>query len=265
MDYVLIGIFGLLWGSFCNVMIYRIPREIPLGLFKNQRSACPHCQTTIKWYHNVPLFSYLWLRGKCHSCGKPISWQYPLVEFLCMISFLAVYFVHRNYGGHFYSSESWAYWADLIKNLYFFLSLIAVIFIDIEFRIIPDRFSLGNWLIALVASVALGSPHWIDALLGGLLGFGIFYLLAWFYERFRKMEGLGMGDVKMMGWLGAWLGFESVPIVVLGASLMGIAIGLIMMRKSKDGWQTALPFGPFLALSAGVAWFLAQMTGAPTL
>lgn len=265
MIYVLVGLMGLLWGSFCNVMIYRIPREIPLGLFRNQRSACPHCQKTVAWYHNVPVLSYFLLKGRCASCKAVIAWRYPFVELLCAALFMAVYAVQLNSSAFRYSTDSAFFWFELVKNLYFFLSLVAVIFIDIDFRIIPDRFSLGNWVVAMAAAVAWGSPHWIDALIGGLLGFGLFYLLAWSYERFRKIEGLGMGDVKMMGWLGAWLGFESVPLVVLGASISGIMAGLFMMRKSEEGWQTSLPFGPFLALSAGVAWFLAQITGGPTL
>ncbi|HVJ64543.1 MAG TPA: A24 family peptidase [Bdellovibrionota bacterium] len=265
MDYALVTLFGLLWGSFCNVMIYRIPREIPLGLWKNMRSACIHCQSKVRWYHNVPLLSYVMLRGKCADCEKPISWRYPLVEALCALTFLLVYKAHQGHASALYGTASWVYWADLVKNLYFFLSLIAVIFIDIDFRIIPDRFSLGNWVIALGAAFALGTPHWIDSLIGGLMGFGLFFLLAWGYEKLRKIEGLGMGDVKMMGWLGAWLGFESVPLIVLMASVTGIIIGMIAMRRSKDGWQTALPFGPFLALSAAVVWFLAQMTDVPTL
>jgi leader peptidase (prepilin peptidase) / N-methyltransferase len=265
MDYVLVALFGLAWGSFANVMIHRIPREIPLGLFQNQRSQCPNCNAKICWYHNIPVLSFVWIKGKCTSCLKPISWRYPVVEGLCALVFLAVYFVHRNYGVGLSGPESWMYWAELVKNLYFFLSLIVIIYIDIDFRIIPDRFSLGNWALALAAAFILGNPHWLDALVGGLFGFGMFFLLAWGYERIRKIEGLGMGDVKMMGWLGAWLGFESVPLVVLIASISGIAAGIVMMRNSKDGWQTALPFGPFLALSAGVAWFLAQMSGGTTL
>lgn len=265
MDYFFVALLGLSWGSFCNVMIHRIPREISLVSRDKARSACPKCSAKIHWYQNVPIFSYLFLRGRCAQCREPISWRYLLVEVLTMLVFIAVYYVQVKHQMNIEPLGAWQFWAELVKNWYFFLSLIAVIFIDIEFRIIPDRFSLGNWIVALVAAVAWGAPHWIESLVGGLMGFGLFFLLAWFYERFRKVEGLGMGDVKMMGWLGAWLGFESVPLIVLGASVAGIAVGLIAMRRSQDGWQTSLPFGPFLALSAGVAWFLAQITGAPTL
>lgn len=265
MDYIFFGLMGLLWGSFCNVMIYRIPREIPLGLFKKLRSECPSCQSKIAWYHNLPLISYFVLKGKCSNCSAPISLRYPLVEAICSVAFVMVYYVHKHYFQISGDAHMWIYWSELVKNLYFFLCLVALIFIDIDFRIIPDRFSLGNWVIALVAAFAWSSPYWLDSLIGGFMGFGMFYLLAWSYEKIRKIEGLGMGDVKMMGWLGAWLGFESVPIVVLGASLAGVIVGILAMRKSKDGWQTSLPFGPFLALSAAFAWFLAQITGGTTL
>jgi leader peptidase (prepilin peptidase)/N-methyltransferase len=132
--------------------------------------------------------------------------------------------------------------------------------IDLEFRIIPDRFSLGNWGVAIAASLVWGIPGWSDALIGGAVGFGLFFSLSLFYEKVRKIEGLGMGDVKMMGWVGAWLGFLSVPLVILVASLTGLFAGVfVILSKKGDGMKTALPFGPFIALGAYVAWVLQSL------
>jgi leader peptidase (prepilin peptidase) / N-methyltransferase len=255
------GLFGLLFGSFGNVAIYRIPREIPLGFTTHQRSKCPHCETLIPAKYNIPILSYLWLRGKCAVCKTKISTRYPWVEFLTALVFVLAAVTQLRYKGF-----SWGYdvfWWELLQftvQLYFLWSLIVVTFIDIDFRIIPDRFSLGNWALAVVACLLFADPSYVEGLAGGLLGFGMFFLLAWGYERLKGIEGLGFGDVKMMGWLGTWLGLQYVPAMILFASLSGLAIGLWQMRKSDEGMQAAIPFGPFLALAALLAWFLKNMS-----
>ncbi|MBS1982781.1 MAG: prepilin peptidase [Bdellovibrionales bacterium] len=247
-------ILGLCFGSFATVLCYRIPRDIPLGLFSHRRSACPGCGKIITPRHNIPLLSYILQRGRCAECGMNISGRYPLIEVTTAICFVATYLAFLQ--SNTLPVEGWAWWAELVKVLYFTLSLVAIVFIDIEFRIIPDRFSLGNWGVALAAAVLWGSPSWELAVLGSLFGFGSFYLLAWVYERFKGIEGLGFGDVKMMGWLGAWLGILATPYVILLASFTGLAVGIIAMRTSKDGLQTAIPFGPFLAAGAYAVWIL---------
>jgi leader peptidase (prepilin peptidase)/N-methyltransferase len=241
---------GCVFGSFANVVIYRIPREIPLGLFKKQRSFCVHCEKNIKWFHNFPILSFFILKGKCSHCHKPISWRYPLVEFITGLLFLTT-FVWLFY---FYGVEEGEnFLLKLFVDLYFVFSLIVIVFIDLDFRIIPDRFSLGNWLLSIIAVFFLSASPWFN-IIGGLLAFSLFFLLAWGYEKWKGVEGLGMGDVKMVGWLGTWLGLESVPLLILSASLLGLLAGLWAMRKSKDGFQTAIPFGPFLAVGAYLAW-----------
>lgn len=252
-----VSLFGLLVGSFANAAIYRIPREIPLGLFSNQRSQCPKCGSKIKAIHNIPILSYLFLKGRCASCAAQISKRYLIVEILTLLVFFAAGNIFLQYRGF-----SWGYdvlsWelGYLALQLYFIWSLIVVVYIDLDFRIIPDRFSLGNWGVALAGSLVFGEPDIILSLAGGLMGFGIFFMLAWGYEKLKGVEGLGFGDVKMMGWLGAWLGVEWVPFCILIASLSGLVIGLIAGRKSGEGMQTALPFGPFLALAAFIAWIM---------
>lgn len=247
-------LFGLVCGSFATVLVHRIPREIPLGLTSHRRSRCPRCNAVIPWYNNIPLLSYLLLKGRCPACKKKISRRYPLIELMTALLFGLTFAVQMHAVDR--PVETAAQSAEMIKVLYFTLALIATTFIDLEFRIIPDRFSLGGWIIALGASVLWGTPDIFAALVGGLFGAGVFFALAWVYEKWKGIEGLGLGDVKMMGWLGSWIGFWGVPFVILFASISGLAVGLISMRKSKDGLKTAIPFGPFLAGGAYVAWVL---------
>jgi leader peptidase (prepilin peptidase)/N-methyltransferase len=248
---------GWLLGSFCTVLAYRIPREIPLGLFSHTRSRCPKCDCQIPWHHNVPLFAYLALKGKCANCGVKIPTRYFLIELSTVLLFALTYIIYESSAQK--PLDSVVYWAELVKLLYFTLALIATTFIDLEFRIIPDRFSLGNWVVALAASFLWGQPDLLDAILGGLIGFGAFYLLAWGYKKIKGIDGLGFGDVKMMGWLGAWVGALAVPFVILIASVTGLIAGVLVMLRSKEGMQTAIPFGPFLALGAYIAWVFSAL------
>jgi len=254
---VLLFIFGLLFGSFGAMAVYRIPRDIPLGMRVKSRSFCTKCKKKIFWYDNIPVLSYLFLGGKCRKCKKPISIVYPLVELLVASSFVFVGFIY-----------TWTPAVDLqthvnfFFDLYFFWTLVVLTFIDLEFRIIPDRFSLGNWAVAAVLVLF----NWLkfdapltDALLGGLFGFGVFFSIGWFYEKIKGMEGLGFGDVKMMGWLGTWLGVSGLPVLVLTASITGLIVGVIVMLREKGDLKTAIPFGPFLALGAVVVWTLKKL------
>jgi leader peptidase (prepilin peptidase)/N-methyltransferase len=248
---------GILFGSFGGMCVYRIPRELPLGATKKRRSFCVRCKKKVAWYDNIPLLSYLILQGKCRHCKKKISLQYPLVELLVGAAFV---FVAKIY--------NWSPELNLenqirfIFDLYFFWSLIVLTFIDIEFRIIPDRFSLGNWALALFLvffmffkfDSALGTYLW-----GGAFGFGSFFLIGYGYEKIKKVEGLGFGDVKMMGWLGTWLGFTGMPLLILTASILGLSVGLIVILKEKGDLKTAIPFGPFLALGAVIVWTIQKL------
>jgi leader peptidase (prepilin peptidase) / N-methyltransferase len=254
---VVVSGLGLLLGSFGNAAIHRIPREIPLGLFSHTRSKCPKCESLIRAKHNIPILSYFLLGGRCADCREDISVRYPVVEFLSTLLFFGATFMFIRVRGF-----SWGYDAlgsELLflgLQIYFLWSLLVVTYIDIDFRIIPDRFSLGNWGLAVAAALYFDDPGLWPGLFGGLLGFGMFFLLAWGYEKLKGVEGLGFGDVKMMGWLGTWLGLEWVPFIIFVASVSGLVVGLIQMRKSKEGLQSALPFGPFLAFATLVAWCL---------
>jgi leader peptidase (prepilin peptidase)/N-methyltransferase len=236
---------------------YRIPRDLPLGLYKKSRSFCPKCQKKVAWYDNIPVFSYVFLGGKCRKCKTPISIRYPLIEIFSALAFVFVAMVYK-----------WSPDSDLetqvnfFFDLYFFWTLVVLTFIDLEFKIIPDRFSLGNWGIAM----ALAIFNWFkfdapltDAIVGGLAGFGVFFAIAFSYEKLKGFEGLGFGDVKMMGWLGCWLGTMGLPVLVLTASLVGLIVGVAIIIKEKGNLKTAIPFGPFLALGAVVVWTLKKL------
>ena len=232
------GIFGLLFGSFLNVCIYRIPRDKSIVW---PPSSCPGCNARIKWYDNIPVLSYLWLRGKCRSCKQPISLQYPVVELLT--GALTVLFVWR------FGLSVWTF--VTVAAVY---ALIILSVIDLELMIIPDRFSLG--LIVLGLAFACANPNfsgvWWQKELSSLLGAGVglFGVLAialigtWMF----KKEAMGGGDVKLMGGVGAFIGWEGVITTVVFASFFGLVYALfLMIFKGKKGGD-AIPFGPFLSL-----------------
>ena len=254
---IIIFLFGLIFGSFGGMAAYRIPRDLPLGLFKKSRSFCTKCKKKVAWYDNIPVFSYLFLGGKCRHCKKVISIRYPLIELLTGCAFVFVAIIYK-----------WTPLSDLqtqvnfFFDIYFFWTLVVLTFVDLEFRIIPDRFSLGNWGIALFLAVF----NWLkfdvpltEALIGGAVGFGVFFSIGFAYEKLKGIEGLGFGDVKMMGWLGCWLGLTGLPVLVLVASITGLFVGIVVMIKERGNLKTAIPFGPFLAMGAVVVWTLKKL------
>ena len=233
MDF-LVFVFGLLWGSFFNVCIIRLPEErsVVLG-----RSLCPKCQALIPWFCNIPLLSYAMLLGRCQNCKSSISIQYPLVELVTGLMFLGLY---SHYG--------------LTKECLFAVllcsSLLVVSVIDLKHQIIPDEISLPGIIIGFLLSFWMGKISWTDSLLGILVGGGIFLLIAWGYEKLAKREGLGGGDIKLLAMIGSWLGVQSLIPVIIISSLTGSIIGVSLMLCFKKDLKAAIPFGPFLALGA---------------
>ena len=227
-------ILGCCLGSFFNVVIHRLPRRQSIV---QPGSHCPQCGQPIRFYHNIPLLSYLLLRGRSSCCGKPISLRYPLVEGLTGILGLLLF---QRFGWHIqFAIESC------------FVSLLIVIaFIDLDTYLIPDVLSLFGIVIGLGCSLV--GPHlsWLESLLGIILGGGFFYLIAVGYQYFRHQEGLGGGDIKLLAMIGAFTGWMGALFAVLAASVVGTVIGLIVMYRSRKGLTTMLPFGPFLALGA---------------
>lgn len=239
------ALLGLIIGSFLNVCIYRIPKEKSIVW---PPSFCPNCNAHIKPYDNIPLFSYLFLRGKCRRCKKPISAQYPVVEFITGL--LTVLFVWR------YGLSVWTF--VLLAAVY---SLIILSVIDLELMIIPDRFSLG--LIVLGLAFSWCNPNfdgvWWQRLLDSLLGAGVglFGVLAiallgtWMF----KKEAMGGGDVKLMGGIGALIGWEGVITTVIFASFLGLVYSVFLMIFKGKNKSDAIPFGPFLSMGALINLF----------
>jgi leader peptidase (prepilin peptidase)/N-methyltransferase len=252
-EIVLAALAGLLIGSFLNVCIFRLPRDLSVV---SPRSFCPGCEKTIAWYDNIPLLSYVMLGTRCRYCKERIPVRYPLVELTTAAAFA---FCVAELG------------VTLAAAKYAILSaiLITLIASDVEERILPDEFTLGGTAIGLILSVivpmhdagfsGLFLPAGLDwrwrslaeSALGAGLSSGMIWLVGWLYEKFRHREGLGFGDVKMIAMIGAFLGLRWALLTLISASLFGSIGGLayIFLTK-KDASTYELPFGSFLGLAA---------------
>lgn len=236
--YLFTMMFGLLVGSFLNVCIYRLPRGESI-VFPG--SHCPQCNHSIRPWENIPVFSFLFLGGKCHYCQAPISWRYPLVELLTAIFF--VIFVHQ-----------YAVSLTTLFYLIFTCALIVISFIDLDYQIIPDKISLPGIAVGFLASFFL-PPTWYDSLLGIVIGGGIILAIGYAGKWVFKKEAMGGGDVKLMAMIGAFLGWKLVLLTLLLASLVGAVIGLVFKLVTGKEY---IPFGPFLSLGALLALFFGE-------
>ena len=235
-------LLGACLGSFFNVLIYRLPREESIV---RPASRCPACGRPVRAWENVPIVSFLLLRGKCAGCGSGISWRYPVVEAASGIGFLLIA------------------WADgpgfvLLRDLVFFSLLIPIVFIDIDHRIIPDELSLGGLAAGILLSFLPGGD-WKGALAGMALGGGILFVTAAVYHKVTGIEGLGGGDIKLLAMIGAFLGWRGALFTIFFGSLLGVAGGLVAMRKGDEGLKTAIPYGPYLCVAALFARFLGDL------
>jgi leader peptidase (prepilin peptidase)/N-methyltransferase len=230
-------IFGALIGSFLNVCISRLPKEESIV---TPGSHCPHCNKPIQFYDNIPLISYLLLKGKCRNCGQPISIQYPIVE---GVTALMSFFLFVKFG------------PSPIYLLYFAFvaALIVITVIDLYHQIIPDVISFPGIGVGVLASLVLPHMKALNSISGVLLGGGSLFLVATLYQWFFKREGMGGGDVKLLAMIGAFLGWKAVILTILLSSLIGSISGIaIMVMKGKD-FKYAIPFGPFLSLGAVIS------------
>jgi leader peptidase (prepilin peptidase) / N-methyltransferase len=250
------GLFGLLIGSFLNVCISRLPYDESVV---TPRSHCPRCGAWIAWYDNIPLLSYVLLGAKCRACGAAIAWRYPAVEALTGGLFWLAVTVH----GPTLAGLKWSVFAAI---------LVALIFTDLETRILPDEFTKGGMILGFLFAPVAPLPQgllqlfWpamtqelsslLDSLIAAAVLAGGLWLVAVLYQRVRGREGLGFGDVKMLGLLGAFLGLESSLLVVLLASLFGSVLGLIWVKlRNEDMSSYELPFGAFLGTAGLVVAF----------
>ena len=231
-----VTLLGLLLGSFMNVCIYRLPRGLsPV----RPRSGCPKCGHMLAWYENIPVVSYLVLRARCRKCRTPISPIYPIIELITGAVFLAGYLW---YGPG----------PVLIVRLAFAWAMIALFAIDFEHQILPNVITLPGIVVGVLANVLAG-PGWVNSLIGVAVGAGSLWLVAEIYYRVRHEEGLGMGDVKMLGMIGAFLGWKLVLITLVMSSFLGSIVGVFVLIARKESLKYALPFGTFLAIGALIA------------
>jgi leader peptidase (prepilin peptidase)/N-methyltransferase len=267
--YVVAGIFGAIIGSFLNVVIHRVPLEESI-VFPNSR--CPSCGAVIAFYDNIPILSYVMLGAKCRKCNEHIGIRYPAVELLTAALFVGVAWHDRLT-------------AALPFDLVFCSALLALVFIDAEHMILPNAITYPGIVFAVVARVAvpylMGAPHFDDlpslqqgaladmpvgvvsligALIGALIGGGSLWLMGWTWEKLRGIEAMGLGDVKMMFMVGAYLGWRLTILTIFVGVLTGSMIGIALMaRKGQRNMQMLLPFGVFLGLGA----IAALLFGAP--
>lgn len=234
---VLLGIFGLLVGSFLNVCISRLPAGESVV---SPRSRCPSCRTLIVWYDNIPVLSYLVLGGKCRRCHTGISARYPAIELATSLAFVLQ--------GMAFGAEPW----PLLTRLVLTGLLIALFGTDLETQRLPNVLTYGGIVTGLVFSLFL--PPDIEAsLIGAVLGAGVLLLVRWGWKLATGKDGMGLGDVKMLAMIGAFLGWQQVAVVLFLASIAGAVIGLGLAVLGGRSLQTRLPFGTFLALAAFAA------------
>ena len=231
---IVLFILGGVAGSFLNVCIHRLPREESIV---SPSSRCPHCHHAIAWHDNIPLFSYIFLRGRCRSCQEAISGRYFLIEALTAIMALFTY---------------WKFGISLafLAAFLFVATLIVITFIDIEHQIIPHEVILPGIPFFLLAAVFIMGIPLFDAFLGIMIGIGSLYLIAVYYEQLTGTEGMGGGDVNLMGMLGAFLGWKSLLFILMTGAFTGAAVGIILMIGKGKTMKYAVPFGPFLSLGA---------------
>jgi leader peptidase (prepilin peptidase)/N-methyltransferase len=232
---VIVFMFGLCVGSFMNVCIYRLPTSTSIA--DPPRSMCPSCSSLIKFYDNIPVFSYLWLKGRCRYCNAPISFRYLVVEVLSGIAALSVLF---RFG---LTLEGLVYFI-------FIASLLVITFIDIDHRIIPDIITLPGIPIGLVASFALPKVTLLSSVLGLLAGGGSLWGVAWAYHRITGKDGMGGGDIKLLAMIGTIVGWQGVIFTIFVSSAVGTIIGMTVMLVKGKNMKFAVPFGPFLAIGA---------------
>ena len=239
LEYTFLFILGAALGSFYNVVIYRLPRNISII---SPSSHCPNCGKKIKWYDNIPIISYFLLKGKCRYCGHSISIRYPLVE--AFTGILAV--LCRSFFNDLFLS--------LLYFAFFSILLIASL-IDWDTFTLPDIFTLGGLLIALAVSPFREDISLRESILGTLIGGGIFLLIYLYYTKLRKIEGLGFGDVKLMAFIGCAFGVWGVIYAIFLGSLFGLLYAIPLIVKNRN-LQFALPYGPFLSLGAFIGILL---------
>ena len=257
-------ILGLMVGSFLNVVIHRLPRMMELGWQQQcaelrgeeplahprynvvvPRSACPHCGHAIRARENIPVLSYLLLRGKCKGCGAAISPRYPVIEAVSGI--LSAYAAwHFGFG-----------WATL-GALLLIWALLALTFIDFDTQLLPDDLTLPLLWAGLLFNLSGTYTSLSSAVLGAVSGYLALWAVYWLFKLATGKEGMGYGDFKLLAALGAWLGWQMLPLIILLSSLVGAVVGIALIIIAKHGRHIPIPFGPYLAGGGLIALFWGQ-------
>jgi len=235
MHYLAFIVFGSLWGSFANVCIYRLPEN--KGVVRG-RSSCPKCKNSIKWFDNIPLISFILLKGKCRNCNSSIDLQYFIVELIGSISFVAIY--------HFFG-------VTLTTLLLLILSVIFIIifFIDLKHFIIPNVLTFTLMFVGFIKSFDPNLnkaifPNYINSLIGGVFGYLIIWLIIYFYKKVRKKEGMGLGDAKLLSAIGFWFGWLSIPFTIFISSLVALIFVIPSILNKSRRMTSQIPFGPYI-------------------
>ena len=237
MDLIFVVILGGLWGSFANVCIHRLPQN--KGVVSG-RSHCPKCKKEIVWQDNIPIISYLILKGKCRKCKRKISTQYPMVEMINILLFLIIYFL---------------FGISLTTILLMILSLsfLIIFFIDLKHFIIPNSLTFSMMILGFIKSFDpnLNSifPNYINSLIGGLFGYGIIFSIIFFYKQIRKKEGMGLGDAKLLAVIGFWFGWIAIPFVLFLSSIFALVSVIPDLIKKNKKMTSQIPFGPYIILA----------------
>jgi leader peptidase (prepilin peptidase)/N-methyltransferase len=233
---------GLIVGSYLNVVIHRMPQEISTV---TPRSRCPRCGAPIRARDNLPLVSWLLLRGRCRDCGEPISARYPLVEALTAALFgLAVWRFGPN--------------VSAIVAAAFAAMLVALAGIDVEHFLLPDRITLPGIAIGLAVQPWVAWGSLLSALRGALVGAGVLLAISGLWKLWKNVDGMGLGDVKMLAMIGAFLGLSGVVVTLVAASFAGALVGVILLARGAIGMQGRLPFGFFLAIGGLIGLYAGQ-------
>ena len=237
MSYIIVFILGSIWGSFSNVCIHRLPDN--KGVAKG-RSYCPSCKKQIRWYDNIPIFSYVILKAKCRDCSAKINVKYLLVELISALSF--VYFFYL-------------FGLSLTTLLFFILSIFFVIifFIDLKHFIIPNELTFPLMAIGLFKSFDPNLnlylfPNFLNSLIGGVVGYLIIWMIIFIYKRLRNKEGMGLGDAKLLSAIGFWFGWISIPFILFFSSFIALVLAIPSLINKSKNLSTQIPFGPYLIL-----------------
>jgi leader peptidase (prepilin peptidase)/N-methyltransferase len=257
----LVFLFGLLIGSFLNVVVHRLPRmmeadwqaqcadlrgepgpDAPRFNLGVPRSACPHCGHAITALENIPLLSWLWLRGRCSACGAPIGVRYPVVELLTALLSAA-------------AAWKWGLSVQTLGVLLLVWTLIALAFIDLDTTLLPDSLTLPLLWLGLLFNLGGHFASLSDAVIGAMAGYGVLWSVYWLFRLATGKEGMGYGDFKLLAAIGAWLGWQMLPVTLLLSSIVGAAVGVAMIVLVKHDRRVPIPFGPYLAGGGLVALF----------